>query len=162
MAERENLKKVDHAALRSNQAFIILGLLIAFVIDAPWLVAGVGALMLIATALGTQAFRWLYAGVLVPLGVVRPDPIPDHPTPHRFAQGLGGSFLALATLALGLGLPVAGWALAWVVIALAAVNLFLNFCVGCFVYYWLARWNVPGFSHRPPGDTFPGLRPPRG
>jgi hypothetical protein len=159
---RENMIKVDHAALRSNQAFIILGLLLAFVIDATWLVAGVGALMLIATALGTQAFRWLYAGVLVPLRIVRPDPIPDHPTPHRFAQGLGGSFLALATLALGLGLQVAGWALAWVVIVLAAVNLFLSFCVGCFAYYWLARWGVPGFTHRPPGDTFPGVRPPRG
>ena len=35
-------------------------------------VALVAALMLVSTALGTQAFRWVYVGVLRPLRIVRP------------------------------------------------------------------------------------------
>lgn len=151
---------VDHAALRSNQAVIIGALVTAFVSDSVLLAGLVAALMLIGTALRTQAFRWVYVGLLRPLRLVRPDLVPDHPAPHRFAQGLGGVFLAAAVLALVLSASALGWALVWLVIALAAVNLFLGFCAGCFVYYWLARWRVPGFSHSPPGDSFPGLRPP--
>jgi hypothetical protein len=161
MVRAPSPRRVDHAALRTNQALIIATLLAAFVLDAVTLVGLVAALMLIATAVRTQAFRWVYAGLLRPLGLVRPDPIPDHPEPHRFAQGLGGFFVALAGLTLSLGVAVVGWALAWLVIVLAAVNLFLGFCVGCFVYYWLARLRIPGFSHSPPADGFPGLRPPR-
>lgn len=159
---RDNvMHMVDHAALRSNQAMIIVALLVAFVTDSVLLVGLVAFLMLAGTALGTQAFRWVYVGALKPLRLVRPDPIPDHAAPHRFAQGLGGAFLVAAGLALVLAAPVVGWALAWLVVVLAAVNLFLGFCAGCFVYYWLARWRFPGFSHAPPAGTFPGLRPPR-
>jgi hypothetical protein len=39
--------------------------------------------------------------------------------------------------------------LAWLVVTLAALNLFLGFCAGCFVYYQLNRLQVPGFDHRP-------------
>jgi hypothetical protein len=161
MGQARPLERVDHAAIRSNQALIIVSLLAAFLTDSILLVALVAALMLLATALGTQAFRWVYVSILRPARLVRPDPIPDHLAPHRFAQGLGGSFLLVASLALAFSVSAAGWALVWLVIVLAAVNLFLGFCAGCFVYYWLARWQVPGFSRLPPADTFPGLRPPR-
>ena len=161
MNHTPSLRIVDHAALRVNQALIIAALLLAFVLDTVILLGLVATLMLVGTALRTQAFRWVYVGLLRPLGLVKPDPIPDHPEPHRFAQGLGGAFLVIAGLALLTGLPVIGWALAWMVILLAAVNLFLGFCVGCFVYYWLARCRVPGFSHSPPANGFPGLRPPQ-
>ncbi|MEE8390684.1 MAG: DUF4395 family protein [Anaerolineae bacterium] len=161
MTSTKPLEMVDHAAIRSNQAVLIGTLLLAFVSDAVVLVALVAALMLVGTALRTQAFRWVYVGILRPLRLVRPDPIPDHPAPHHFAQGLGGLFLGAGAGALMLTAPVIGWGLVWLVIALAAVNLFLGFCVGCFVYYWLARWRIPGFAHSPPADVFPGLRPPR-
>jgi hypothetical protein len=161
LSNESSLRKVDHAAIRTNQAAIIVSLLVAFVADVFWLVGLVGALMLIGTALGTQAFRWLYVGVLRRIGWVQPDLIPDHPEPHRFAQGLGGAVLGTATLALLLGASTIGWALVWMVVLLAGLNLFLGFCAGCFVYYWLARWRIPGFSHSPPANGFPGLRPPR-
>jgi hypothetical protein len=54
---------------------------------------------------------------------------------------------------------ILGWALAWLVIALAALNLFLGFCAGCAIYYWLHRLNVPGFVKAPPDGTLPGMRP---
>ena len=75
--------------------------------------------------------------------------ITDNPEPHRFAQGLGGTFVTLGWLALLAGQSVVGWALAWLVVGLAAANLFLGFCAGCFVYYQLNRRGVPGFRHSP-------------
>ena len=45
--------------------------------------------------------------------------------------------------------------LVWLVIALAALNLFGGFCVGCAMYYWFNRLQVPGFIRAPPGDGSP-------
>jgi uncharacterized membrane protein len=59
---------------------------------------------------------------------------------------LGGFVTLAGTASLLLGLPVAGWVLVWIVIALASLNLFVGFCAGCFVYYQLNRLGAPGFS----------------
>jgi len=83
----------------------------------------------------------------------------DNPEPHRFAQGFGGAVMIIGTGALYAGASILGWALIWLVVALAALNLFAGFCVGCAVYYWLGRLSVPGFSKSPPSDTFPGMKP---
>lgn len=153
------LKPVDHSALGTNQATIILLVVLGFVFNAPLVVGVVAAVMLVGTALKTPGFAWIYRAVMRPLGLVKPDVLMDNPEPHRFAQGFGGVVLAVATLALFGGLPALGWALAWIVAALAALNLFGGFCVGCAIYYWLNRLHVPGFARTPPAGTFPGLRP---
>ncbi len=143
-------RSVDHSAIRTNQAFIIALLGLAFVLNTPLLVAFVSAVMVIGT-IWPQAglFKRIYQHVLRPAGLVRPNVIPDNPEPHLFAQGLGGIFTALSFLALLAGAPVVGWALAWLVIILAGLNLFAGWCAGCTVYYWLNRLGVPGFDHRP-------------
>ncbi len=97
--------------------------------------------------------------ILRPLNWVKPEVIQDNPEPHRFAQGFGGTVLAGAGLAFVAGAGGLGWGLAWLVVALAALNLFVGFCVGCAVYYWLNRLKVPGFGKTPPGGSFPGMRP---
>lgn len=153
------LQRVDHSALRTNQAFIITLLIIAFIINVPWLVAAVALVMLLGTAFGRPGFGLLYTRVLRPLGWVKPDVVPDNPEPHRFAQGFGGAVLAAAFVALLAGAPALGWALSWLVVALAALNLFGGFCMGCAVYYWLNRLHVPGFTKAPPEGTFPGMLP---
>jgi hypothetical protein len=89
----------------------------------------------------------LYRRVLRPARLVRPDLIEDNPEPHRFAQGLGGTVVLLGLMALLLSLPVLGWSLVWMVIGLAAANLLLGFCAGCFVYYQLNRLGIPGFRY---------------
>ena len=144
------IRKVDHSALRTNQAFIIGLLLLGFILNAWLLVAFVATVMLIGT-LWTQAglFKRIYRHILRPIGLVKPDVIPDNPEPHRFAQGFGGVVALAATAALLLGAAVIGWALTWLVIVLAALNLFLGFCAGCFVYYQLSRLGVPGFDRAP-------------
>lgn len=153
------ISKVDHSSLRVNQAFIILGLLAGFVFDVPWLVAAVAFIMLVGTAIGRPGFFFIYLGILRPARIVRPDVLADNPEPHRFAQGFGGVVAGLSAVLLFLGSAFAGWALSWLVIVLAALNLFVGFCVGCAVYYWLARIQVPGFAKSPPPGAVPGMRP---
>src|SRR5512136_2697043 len=110
MAER----KVDHSAIRTNQAFIIGLLVIAFVLDAMWLVALVSAVMLIGTFFPNLAlFKAVYWYVLKPLKIARPDVRRDNPEPHLFAQGVGGTFLLAATLTFIGSATVLGWALTW-------------------------------------------------
>ncbi len=144
------VRRVDHSALRTNQAFIITLLILAFVLGAWWLVAFVSAVMLIGTlAPSAGLFKLIYAAVLRPAGIVKPDVKIDNPEPHLFAQGLGGVFLLLATLALLAGLTTLGWVLTWLVVALAALNLFAGVCVGCLIYCQLNQLGVPGFTHTP-------------
>lgn len=155
------LRPIDHSALGTNQAVIILLLALAFVLDAPLLAGAVAIFMLGGTALGKPGFGWIYTLALRPLGLVRPDVLMDHPEPHRFAQGLGGTVVLAGVIALAGGLPGPGWGLAGLVIALAALNLFAGFCAGCALYYWLNRLKAPGFSQTPPGGRAPGMRPRR-
>lgn len=137
--------QVDRTALRVNQALIVALLVAAFLLDQPWLVALVAAVMIVGTLSPRLAlFQRLYADVLRPAGLLRPDLRAEAAAPHRFAQGLGGGVLVAATAALFAGLAVLGWALALVVVALAAVNLIFGFCAGCFVYFQLARLRRAG------------------
>lgn len=143
-------RKVDQSALRVNQAFIIGLLLLAYVLDSVWLAAFVGVVMLLGTAVpGLSLFKRIYQHVLKPASLVKPQVITDNPEPHRFAQGFGGVVVALAVIALLAGQSVIGWALVGLVIVLAALNLFVGFCAGCFVYYQLNRLGVPGFARSP-------------
>jgi hypothetical protein len=153
------LRKVDHSSLKVNQGTIIVLLLLSFILNLPLLTAAVAAFMLVGTAIGRPGFFFFYAWLLKPAGIVRPDVLSDNSEPHRFAQGFGGVVAAVSALATLLGAVVFGWALAWLVIVLAALNLFAGFCVGCAMYYWLHRLQVPGFARNPPAGVFPGMRP---
>ena len=150
MAVQSANRLVDHSALRVNQAFIIGVLILAFVLGSSLLVVFVAAVMLVGTAWPKLAlFQAIYRRVLKPANLVKSHVITDNPEPHRFAQGFGGTVLALSVVALVVGQAVFGWALVWLVVALAALNLFAGFCAGCFVYYQLNRLGVPGFRFRP-------------
>ncbi len=135
--------KIDYTALKVNQASIISLLLLAFLFDQPWLVTFVALVMVVGTWWpGAGLFKLFYARVLKPAGLLRPELVADEAQPHLFAQGVGAIFLLLSTLALLGGNALLGWLLAGIVIVLAAVNLFLGFCLGCFIYYQLARRGI--------------------
>ncbi len=149
MNRSDDSRIVDQSALRTNQAFIIATLIVAYIFDSRGLVVFVGLVMLLGTAFPRLSlFKLIYAKVLRPLGLVRRDVIVDNPEPHRFAQGFGGVVLTLAVVFLLSG-SAFGWLLVWLVIILAGLNLFLGFCAGCFIYYQLYRINVPGFERSP-------------
>jgi hypothetical protein len=138
---------------------MIIGLLVgAFIADLAWLVALVGLIMAAGSLLGVPGFGPVYR-LLRSARLLKPDIVADHPEPHRFAQALGAAFLLAGAFGLALGLA-AGWVLTWIVIGLAALNLFGGLCVGCLLYYWLSRLGAPGFTKSPPAGARPGRRPP--
>jgi len=124
---------IDRTALRVNQAGIILTLLLAFILSAPWpLATALVPLLAVALVVGAVApsaavFKQLYARVLRPLGLLTPQPVSESARPHNFAQLLGGVFLAIASLAFWLTAAVVGWVLAWIVLLLAFANLAFGF-----------------------------------
>jgi hypothetical protein len=142
----EKRQILDRSALRFNQIAIIALVLIGFIIDQPVLPAFV-AVVLVAGSLhpGFALFKVIYKHVLRPLKLMNPQPVDDMPSPHEFAQLLGGIVLGVASILLFSGVPVAGWSLSWVVLLLAATNLFFGFCAGCFLYFQLGRIGFPGF-----------------
>jgi hypothetical protein len=150
MTTPTNNRLVDHSAIKVNQSFIIGLLILAFVLNSPLIAAFVAGVMLIGTAWPKLAlFQAIYRSILKPANLVKPHAIVDNPEPHRFAQGFGGIVVTLGLIALLAGQSFVGWALVWMVVALAALNLFLGFCAGCFVYYQLNRLGVPGFRYGP-------------
>ncbi len=150
---------VDHTAIKVNQISIILLNITAFIFDAPWLALMTALFLLAGTFIGKPGFLFFYSKVLHPLGLAKPSVHEDNPEPHRFSQGLGGTLILAGSLALMADATLIGWTLIWLVTALAALNAFGGFCVGCFAYYWLARLKIPGFNKLPPEGTFPGMRP---
>jgi hypothetical protein len=137
---------LDHSALKFNQISIITFTLLGFIFNQPILPAFV-AVVLIAGSINKKfaLFKLTYGHIVKPLGFLKPDIVEDSPTPHEFAQLLGGIVLALGSILLFNSLFLTGWIFAWVVIILAAANLFFGFCVGCFLYYQLGKLGVPGF-----------------
>jgi hypothetical protein len=155
----QTLQKVDHSALKTNQLVIISLNILGFVFNLPILAAIVALVMGLGSMLKIPGFGFIYKSVLKPRGWMKPDVLDDNPEPHRFSQIVGFVFMIGGSLALFVGSSVLGWTLVWIVVALASLNAFGGFCVGCAMYYWLARLNVPGFGKQSPAGTFPGMKP---
>jgi hypothetical protein len=121
-------------------------LVLAFLAGLPWLAALVGLNLLVSAAFGTRFFlpgrAWPVVRGALRLGAAEPE----HEYPPRFAQALGGTFLALAAIAFGLGLPVAGWVLTGAVAGLQTLLAATGICVGCRLYF--LRWYVPSLVAR--------------
>ncbi len=121
-------------------------LVLAFALGLPWLAALVGLNLLVSAALGTRFFlpgrAWPVVRSALRLGKTEPE----HEYPPRFAQALGGTFLALASIAFLVGLPVVGWVLAGAVAGLQALLAATGICVGCRLYF--LRWYVPSLFAR--------------
>jgi hypothetical protein len=135
------MKKVDITAIKFNQASIVTITLFGFLLDQPYLVLFVGLVLAVGVILpGATLFKLIYFKLLKPSNIFKANVIDDDPAPHQFAQGVGASFLLASSVALLIfNALIVGWILAWIVIILAAVNLFFSFCAGCFVYYQLDR-----------------------
>jgi hypothetical protein len=146
----ESIRKVDQTGLKTGQALTIILLILAFVLNS-W---GLVALVALAQFLGALdapfgPYRLAYQHIVKPSGLAKPNIINDNPEPHRFAMLVGALFNSVAAVALLNNAPVLGWALVGIVIVLANLNFWVNFCAGCWMYYQLNRLGVPGFTKAP-------------
>jgi len=137
------ISRVDRTALKFNQGSIITIVILAFVLQLPSLLAILALVLIVGTLIPSAGlFKIFYGKVLRPLKLLRPDVVEEDNRQHLFAQGLGGVFLVISVAFLtGSGVPIIGWSLAFLVAALALVNLTVNFCVGCYLYLRLRRWS---------------------
>ena len=152
---QEMLRKVDHTGLKTGQALTIILLIVGFIFQSVLLVALVALAQLLgALAVPYAPYRLFYQRVVLPAGVAKSNVIADNPEPHRFAMLVGAAFNGVATVALLAGVSGLAWILVWIVIALANLNFWVNFCLGCWFYYQLNRLGVPGFAYAPlAGET---------
>jgi hypothetical protein len=144
------LRKVDHTGLKTGMATTILLLIVAFIVQSPLLVAVVGLCQLLAALdVSFAPYRLLYQ-YLVKDRIAKPHVITDNPEPHRFASLVGALFnITAAGLLFAGGAAWLAWTLVGIVVVLANLNLWLNFCLGCWMYYQFNRLGVPGFTVAP-------------
>lgn len=143
-------RTLDQTGLKTGQALTILLLLAAFILNSPLLVVVVAACQLLgALDVSFAPYRLFYQSVIRPAGLAKPNPQLDNPEPHRFAMLVGAIFNGVGAALIFAGVPVIGWVLVWIVIALANLNFWLNFCAGCWMYYQFHRLGVPGFTAAP-------------
>lgn len=137
---------IDPRGQRFGAGVSAVVLVVAFALNVPWLAALVGLNLIVSAAFGTRLFLpgrpWPLIRSALRLGRTEPE----HEYPPRFAQALGGTFLALATLAFLAGVPVVGWVLAGAVAGLQALLAVTGICVGCRLYF--LRWYVPSLFAR--------------
>jgi hypothetical protein len=135
----------DRSVLKVNQVILMAGLLIGYGFSLARPLGAIAlpvlaVMMLHGAAVPSQSLpRLLYLRVLKPRGLVRPRVQVEDPAPHRFAQLVGGVFLAAASIVALAGLYVAAWTLGWIVFALAFLNFAFDVCVGCIMYAQLVR-----------------------
>lgn len=137
---------IDRNALKTNQVTIVATVVIAFVLGTgigSWLITALALAMAVGVARpGSGPIQLAYRYALRDTGLIKPVLRPDDPAPHRFAQTLGAVFLALAAILLFAGASTLGWALAFIVLTLALVNLVFGFCAGCFMFLQLRRLGI--------------------
>ena len=159
MKNQIQLQDVDHSSIRVNQITLIIINIIAFIINSPLLVFVTALIFLVGVLRKKPAFGFMYEYGLKPLGLVKPDILKDNPEPHQFSQLLGMIFLSVGFSFLLFMAPFTGWIFIWIVTALAVLNAFGGFCVGCAIYYWFGRLKLPVFTKQPPPGSTPGRRP---
>lgn len=140
----QDTPRIDTHQGKFAQGSTVLLTALAFLLNLPILVPITAIIMAWAALFPTaNPYRWLYRGIAVPSGLLKPRIVEDDPAPHRFAQGVGAVFLLAASVAFFLlHAIVLGWVLDLIVFVLATINLTTGFCAGCFVYYHLGRAGI--------------------
>jgi hypothetical protein len=131
-----------------NQMILMVTIVVGYVIGLAfpaiaWILPVLAVMMLAGVASpSVNVPRILYTKVLRPSGIVKPRIVQEDPAPHRFAQLVGGVFLAVASVFVITNVLLVAWVLAWIVAALAFLNFAFNICVGCIMYAQLVRVGV--------------------
>ena len=138
----------DRSVLKVNQVILMAGLVAGWLVSlaTPFgeIALPVFALMMLhgAATPPRSLPRQLYLRWLKPRGLVEPRVVMEDPAPHRFAQLVGGVFLAAGSLLAVLTLATGAWTLGWIVVALAFLNFAFDICVGCIMYAQLVRIGI--------------------
>ncbi|KWX69669.1 DUF4395 domain-containing protein [Paenibacillus jilunlii] len=135
MGERADSQGIPRPLVKTNQAFIVLSVLLSWVTAQYWilalpLAAGMSGLILNYNPVIKLAARFLRKE--------RSAYVLEDPEQQQFNQSI-----AVFCLAAGLLSFLAGWTIAayifTVMVAVAATVAILGFCIGCFIHY---QWRM--------------------
>jgi hypothetical protein len=129
---------IDSRAPRTNQAVMGSLALLAFVVNAQWLIA----LLAIQFIVGLTAGRRYCLPCLLYFELIQPrwgEGRIEDARPPRFSNQVGAVFLSVATIAFLAGIPTFGWVLALIVATLALFASMSGVCLGCEAYILIAR-----------------------
>ena len=134
---------VNEYAARSVAAMVFTLAVVTIAADVRWLlfVLAYGFLARVLTGPKLSPMGLLATRVIAPK-VLRRYRAASGP-PKRFAQTVGLVFSTTAlVLAYGFGLVGAAYTVLGVLALFAALEAFVGFCAGCFVFGYLMRWGV--------------------
>lgn len=138
--------RIDPRGHRFGAGASAILILVAFLLDAPWLVAVAFLSIGVSAAFG---LRYSIYGVIwrriVRIAKLGPAE-PEHEYPPRFAQTLGSIVLIGSLIAFVLGADTLGWVLAFAVAGLQSLLALTGYCLGCRLYF--LRWWVPDLVTR--------------
>jgi hypothetical protein len=132
---------IDPRGQRFGAGVSAVVLVIAFLGQQFWLASLVGLNLLIAAGFGSRLFLLGRPWPLIRNSFRLGPTEPEHEYPPRFAQALGGIFVALGTIAYVAGPAAAGWLLVGAVAGLQILLATTGYCLGCKMYF--LRWWVP-------------------
>ena len=137
---------IDQRAPRTLQTTVAIVTALAYLFDAPWLVALMALQLIVGLSFGRRLCLpcVFYFVVLQPrLGEGRIE----YSRLPRFANILGMIFLSLASVLLFAGFTAAGWTVTLMVTALASLSALSGICVGCEMYATWARLRGIAIAH---------------
>jgi len=147
MSNLSNTRMIDPRGHRFGAALSVVILLIALVLNLPFLVVAIGLALFVSAWFGTRYSAlgrpWPYVRKALRIG---PPAELESELPPRFAQALGATGLGLAVIFFLVGLPIVAWALTLAVAALQFVLAATGYCLGCRLYF--LRWRLPGLFER--------------
>jgi hypothetical protein len=141
------LGKVDKSGIKFNQIMIVLLVSVSFILNLPLLIALTSIIMIIGSTFpDISIFRIVYLNIIKPLRILKPEIAVESNAPHLFSHAMGGivlliSFLLLEFIETNSG-AIIGWSISIIVAVLAFVNITLNFCAGCFLYFQLQKMGL--------------------
>ncbi len=141
---------IDQNQIKFNMAMTASLLIIGYLLNS-WIPVAVAIVCQFSGAMGLTfaPYRIIYTRIVVPIGIMKPNKIPDNHAPHHFAALVGGLFDLIGVILILVGMSVTGWIFIGIVFLLSILNLFLGFCAGCFMYYTFNKLSIPGFSNSP-------------
>lgn len=137
---------IDQRAPRTLQTTVAIVTGLAFLLNAPWLVA----LMALQLIVGLSFGRIYCLPCVFWFKVLQPrfgEGRIEDSRPPRFANILGAVFMSTATVLFLLGLTTAGWVVTLMVTTLASLSAISGICVGCEMYATYARVRGIALAH---------------
>ncbi|WP_042204179.1 DUF4395 domain-containing protein [Paenibacillus camerounensis] len=141
MADRLKPKSIPRPLVKTNQAFIVISVLLSWFTGAHWILA-------LPLAAGISGLVFSYNPVIKLAGLFlrqeRSSYLQEDWDQQQFNQSI-----AVVCLAGGLISYLAGWTIAATVftamVAIAATVALLGFCIGCFIHY---QWKMYTYRRR--------------